>query len=61
MSTARRAGERGSAHLPPSAFINFLQNHDQIGNRTQGERLTLLAEPAALSAAAAVKLLKHCA
>jgi malto-oligosyltrehalose trehalohydrolase len=53
---ARARGER-SAHLPPSAFINFLQNHDQIGNRTHGERLTSLAEPASLSAAAAVLLL----
>jgi hypothetical protein len=22
-----------SAHLPPTAFIAFLQNHDQVGNR----------------------------
>ena len=22
-----------SAHLPPDAFVNFLQNHDQVGNR----------------------------
>jgi maltooligosyltrehalose trehalohydrolase len=49
-------GER-SGHLPPSAFINFLQNHDQIGNRARGERLTLLAAPEALRAAAAVLLL----
>ncbi len=28
-----------SAHLPPTAFVNFLQNHDQIGNRAFGERL----------------------
>ena len=27
-------------YLPPTAFINFLQNHDQIGNRAFGERLT---------------------
>ncbi len=31
------------AMLPPVAFIDFLQNHDQIGNRAFGERLTLLA------------------
>src|SRR5207248_361939 len=38
-------GPRGesSAHLPPSAFVNFLQNHDQVGNRARGERLTTLA------------------
>ena len=29
-----------SAHLPPTAFVLFLQNHDQIGNRAFGERLT---------------------
>jgi isoamylase len=31
--------------LPPLAFVDFLQNHDQIGNRAFGERLTMLAEP----------------
>ena len=53
-------GRRGapSAHLPPSAFINFLQNHDQVGNRARGERLTrLVHDAAALRAAAAVALL----
>ena len=49
-------GER-SAHLPPSAFLNFLQNHDQVGNRARGERLTQLARPEALRAAVAVLLL----
>ncbi|MDO9384516.1 MAG: malto-oligosyltrehalose trehalohydrolase [Hyphomicrobiaceae bacterium] len=29
--------------LPPTAFVNFLQNHDQVGNRAFGERLTTLA------------------
>ncbi len=28
-----------SAHLPRPAFVNFLGNHDQVGNRAQGERL----------------------
>lgn len=46
-----------SAHLPPTAFVNFLQNHDQIGNRALGERLTSLAAPEALEAAIAVLLL----
>jgi maltooligosyltrehalose trehalohydrolase len=53
-------GPRGesSTHLPPSAFVNFLQNHDQIGNRARGERLTaLVLDEAALRAAAAVLLL----
>jgi len=53
------AGPRGSpgAHLPPSAHVLFLQNHDQVGNRAFGERLTVLAEPAALEAAIALLLL----
>jgi 1,4-alpha-glucan branching enzyme/maltooligosyltrehalose trehalohydrolase len=47
-----------SAHLPPTAFVNFLQNHDQIGNRPHGERLTaLVANEAALRAAVALLLL----
>ena len=35
----------------------FLQNHDQIGNRALGERLTVLTDPAALEAAIALLLL----
>ncbi len=46
-----------SGHLPPSAFVLFLQNHDQIGNRALGERLTLLCKPAALRAATGLLLL----
>ncbi|MDE2049800.1 MAG: malto-oligosyltrehalose trehalohydrolase [Gammaproteobacteria bacterium] len=52
----RPRGER-SGHLPPSAFVNFLQNHDQVGNRPRGERLSQLARAEALRAAAAVLLL----
>jgi maltooligosyltrehalose trehalohydrolase len=32
-----------SGDLPPTAFVTFLQNHDQIGNRAMGERLGMLA------------------
>jgi maltooligosyltrehalose trehalohydrolase len=47
-----------SAHLPPTAFVNFLQNHDQIGNRAFGERIDAIARsPEALRAANAVLLL----
>jgi len=46
-----------SGHLPPSAFVSFLQNHDQIGNRALGERLTVLTEPAKLRAATTLLLL----
>lgn len=46
-----------SADLPPTAFVSFLQNHDQVGNRALGERLTRLARPGALRAAMALMLL----
>jgi maltooligosyltrehalose trehalohydrolase len=46
-----------SGHLPPGAFILFLQNHDQIGNRAFGERLHQLAHPQALRAATVLLLL----
>jgi maltooligosyltrehalose trehalohydrolase len=47
----------GSARLPPTAFVNFLQNHDQIGNRPFGDRLEDLASPPAIEAALAITLL----
>src|SRR5262249_49403307 len=46
-----------SGHLPPSVFVLFLQNHDQIGNRAMGERLAVLADAAAIEAAIALLLL----
>ena len=47
-----------SASLPPTAFVNFLQNHDQIGNRAFGDRLISYARSAAnLHAALAILLL----
>ena len=46
-----------SGHLPTTCFVAFLQNHDQIGNRAMGERLTALADPAKLRAAMALLLL----
>jgi malto-oligosyltrehalose trehalohydrolase len=46
-----------SRELPLTAFVNFLQNHDQIGNRAFGERLGELADPQALRAAVAILLL----
>lgn len=58
-SPTHRGQPRGSpsAYLPPTAFINFLQNHDQIGNRAFGERLTTLAENSNLRAAIVLQLL----
>ncbi|MTH46034.1 malto-oligosyltrehalose trehalohydrolase [Intestinirhabdus alba] len=40
--SGRPRGER-SAGQPPTAFVDFIQNHDQVGNRAQGERLIRLA------------------
>ncbi|HXR94367.1 MAG TPA: malto-oligosyltrehalose trehalohydrolase [Rhizomicrobium sp.] len=58
-SANRKGAPRGesSNDLPPSSFVDFLQNHDQTGNRAYGERLTMLAEPVALKAAVALLLL----
>jgi len=54
-----RESNRGvpSAALPPAAFVDFLQNHDQIGNRAFSERLTALAEPDIVETLTAVLLL----
>jgi maltooligosyltrehalose trehalohydrolase len=54
-----RGSPRGepSCQLPPSAFISFLQNHDQIGNRAMGERITALASQSAIRALTAIYLL----
>jgi maltooligosyltrehalose trehalohydrolase len=46
-----------SGALAPTAFVNFLQNHDQIGNRALGNRLESLAENKAIEAALAITLL----
>ena len=46
-----------SGHLAPAAFVNFLQNHDQIGNRALGDRLETLAGTRPIEAALAVTLL----
>ena len=54
---AGHARGKPSGHLPPTAFVSFLQNHDQVGNRALGERLILLADPAKLRAATALLLL----
>jgi malto-oligosyltrehalose trehalohydrolase len=46
-----------SRELSPLAFVNFLQNHDQIGNRALGERLTALADTEMVEAALTILLL----
>ncbi|PWT87273.1 MAG: malto-oligosyltrehalose trehalohydrolase [Proteobacteria bacterium] len=58
-TSVHRKARRGepSNTLPPDAFVNFLQNHDQIGNRPFGDRLTTQADARALEAALAITLL----
>jgi maltooligosyltrehalose trehalohydrolase len=55
-ATERTRGEP-SGHLPPGAFVAFMQNHDQIGNRAFGERINAIASPEAVHAIAATYLL----
>lgn len=57
MEYSGRARGEASAHLPPGAFVAFAQNHDQIGNRALGERLSMIASPDAVRAVSAVYLL----
>lgn len=58
-SSYRDGALRGepSRELPATAFVAFLQNHDQVGNRAFGERISQLATPEALRAAWAILLL----
>jgi malto-oligosyltrehalose trehalohydrolase len=59
-ASAHRGGRlRGepSGDLAPVAFVNFLQNHDQIGNRALGDRLESVADSKAVEAALAIMLL----
>jgi len=43
-----------SAHLPATAFVAYIQNHDQTGNRPEGERLHQLAPREAMRALAVI-------
>src|SRR6476469_2491285 len=54
-----RGGRRGepSGHLAPTAFINFVQNHEQIGNLALGDRLESAADVRAIEAGLTVLLL----
>ncbi len=45
-----------SEHLPPTAFINCNQNHDQIGNHPGGRRLITMADRKAVEVAHALLL-----
>ena len=54
-SKHRDGEKRGepSRHLPPEAFVDFVQNHDQVGNRAFGDRLVTLAPEPAMKLATA--------
>lgn len=56
------AEENGTAdeircHVPPTAYIAFVQTHDLIGNRIAGERIHALVPPVAVRAVMALLLL----
>lgn len=58
-SSYRNNTPRGeiSSYLPPSKFLNFIQNHDQVGNRLFGERISLLSDKYSIRAAVCLYLL----
>ena len=59
----RTAGHRGERRgtpadgLPPAAFVHCIQNHDQVGNRAFGDRLSDVVSPALYRAVSALLLL----
>jgi len=53
----RRRHGSSSANLPPSRLVVFSQNHDQVGNRMRGERLSSRVSPDKLKLAAGAVLL----
>ena len=50
-------GHTAAVHVPPTAFVAFLQSHDLVGNRIFGERIHELASPEAIRAMASIYLL----
>jgi maltooligosyltrehalose trehalohydrolase len=53
----KRRGTPGLLDIPRTAFINFLQNHDQIANSARGDRCHLHASPGVFRAMTALTLL----
>jgi maltooligosyltrehalose trehalohydrolase len=45
-SFRRRRHGAPATDVPAERFVVFVQNHDQVGNRAAGDRLTTLVEPA---------------
>ncbi|MDQ1521204.1 MAG: maltooligosyltrehalose trehalohydrolase, partial [Actinomycetota bacterium] len=52
----RRGHGRSAAGLPTERFVVFAQNHDQIGNRAAGDRLSAIVDVDGLMVAAAAVL-----
>lgn len=50
-------GYEAGCHVPPNAFISFLQSHDLVGNRIFGERVTSLLHSEVVRALVSVALL----
>mgnify|MGYP006291449427 CR=1 FL=1 len=53
----KKSHGNSSRRIPPECFITYIQNHDQIGNRRLGERMSGLVSFEALKLAAAITLL----
>jgi maltooligosyltrehalose trehalohydrolase len=53
----RRRHGRTPTGIPATRFLGYLQDHDQIGNRAQGERSSMLLSPGLVKVAAALVLL----
>ena len=51
-----RSHGRPAGDLPGHRFVAYLQDHDQIGNRAQGDRLSQLVSPGLLKVGAALML-----
>ena len=56
-SFRRRRHGSSSKHLSPAQFVVFSQNHDQVGNRMLGDRLSTLVSFESLKLAAGIVLL----
>jgi len=56
MPYRQAARGKSALGLPPTAFVSFIQNHDQIGNRALGDRRIASLPADALKAIAAIYL-----
>ncbi len=56
-SYRRKNRGKVSQHLAPYKFVNFIQNHDQVGNRALGERISSLASKKMIKALAVLYIL----